>query len=423
MSKIECHGQNLPRLAPPAMLHSFAFKNFLSFKDRTEVSFALTRKASARGWDAISPAGQRLATAMAVVGANGAGKTSLIKPLAFVNWFIAHSFLQSQPTARIPIKPHFSSADEPVEFEVQADDIDGTLWRYELKATPERVLYEAVHKQPKRKGAKFSYVFVRQWDETTREYVIRQDGFGLNPAEARKVRPNASLVSTAAQYGVEAAQRLIGLRVATNIVQGYPFRADAAFATASLFFFENSVLKEQMEGLLRDLDLGLSGVEIRKLEFPSAAELKLPEGVKLPPQYLAFGVHTLKDGTNHELQMAEESSGTRTAFVQLWHLLGVLSTGGIAVIDELERDMHPHMIEPLLDLFSSPNTNPNHAQIIFTSHSIEVMSLLGKSQVILVEKNDCESEAWRLDTMEGVRSQDNLYAKYMSGAYGAVPRL
>lgn len=405
------------------MLHSFAFKNFLSFRERTEVSFLLTRKASARGWDTASPSGQRLATAMAVVGANGAGKTSLIKPLAFLNWFIANSFLQSQPTARIPAKPHFSSVNEPIEFEVEADDMEGTLWRYELKLTPERVLYEAVYKRAKKKGAKFSYVFVRQWDEAAKDYAIKQDNFGLNPAEAKKVRPNASLVATAAQYGVEVAQHLIASHVATNIVQNGRVGADAGFATASLFFFENEVLKKQMESLLRDLDLGLSGVEIRRLDFPSPPELKLPEGVKFPPQYLAFGVHTLKDGSIHELHMAEESSGTRTAFVQLWHLLSVLETGGIAVIDELESDMHPHMIEPLLELFSSPNTNPHNAQIIFTSHSIEVMNLLGKSQVILVEKNDCESEAWRLDTMEGVRSQDNLYAKYMSGAYGAVPRL
>jgi len=404
------------------MLHFFAFKNFLSFKERTEVSFALTKKASAQGWDTTSPAGQRLATAMAVVGANGAGKTSLIKPLAFLNWFVTHSF-QSQPTAQLPIKPHFSSPNEPVEFELEADDISGTLWRYELKATPERVLHEAVYKRQKRKSAKFSYVFVREWNEAEKEYSIKQDGFGLNPAEAKKVRPNASLISTAAQYGVEVAQYLIGANVATNIMQVGRIDPNLGFLNASIFFFENAALKKQMETLLQNLDFGLSGVEIRKLDFPAPPEVKLPEGVKLPPQYLAFGVHTLKDGSKHELQMAEESSGTRTAFVQLSYLLSVLATGGIAVIDELESDMHPHMIEPLLDLFSSPNTNPHHAQIIFTSHSIEVIGLLGKSQVILVEKNECESEAWRLDTMEGVRSQDNLYAKYMSGAYGAVPQL
>lgn len=404
------------------MLHSYAFKNFLSFKERTEVSFALTRKASAHGWDTMSPAGQRLATAMAVVGANGAGKTSLIKPLAFLSWFITHSF-QSQPASQIPVRPHFSSPNEPIEFELEADDMNGTLWRYELKVTPERVLHEAVYRRPKKKGAKFSYVFVREWDDAHHEYAIKQEGFDLNSAEAKKVRPNASLISTAAQYGIEVAQHLIGANVATNIVQNGRIDPNFGFRNALVFFFENAALKKQMETLLQDLDFGLSGVEIRKADFIVPPDVQIPEGAKLPSQYLAFGVHTLKDGSRHELQMTEESSGTRMAFTQLWYLLSVLAAGGIAVIDELESDMHPHMIEPLLDLFSSPNTNPHNAQIIFTSHSIEVISLLGKSQVTLVEKNDCESEAWRLDTMDGVRSQDNLYAKYMSGAYGAVPQI
>ena len=405
------------------MLHSFAFKNFLSFKERTEVSFALTQKASSHGWDAPSPAGQRIATALAVIGANGAGKTSLIKPVAFLSWFIHHSFLQSAPNALIPIKPHFSRPTEPVEFEIEADDLNGTLWRYVLKATPERVLHEAVYKRSNKKRAKFSYVFVREWDDDSKEYVIKQDGFDFNPAEAKKVRPNASLISTAAQYGVEVAQHLVSVNVASNIMQVGRVNPERGLPIASIFFHENAALKKQMETLLRDLDFGLSGVEIRKLDMTMPPDMNIPDGTKLPSQYHVLGIHTLKDGSRHELQWMEESSGTQTAFTQLWLLLSVLSKGGIAVIDELESDMHPHMIEPLLDLFASPHTNPHSAQIIFTSHSIEVMSLLGKSQVFLVEKKDCESEAWRLDAMNGVRVQDNLYAKYMSGTYGAVPQL
>ncbi|MGJ4748702.1 AAA family ATPase, partial [Leptospira sp. SA-E8] len=120
MSLNSFHGLLVTVQTRSLMLHSFAFKNFLSFKERIEVSFALTQKASAHGWDAISPSGQRLATALAVIGANGAGKTSLIKPVAFLSWFITNSF-QSSPTAQILINPHFSTPNEPVEFELEAD--------------------------------------------------------------------------------------------------------------------------------------------------------------------------------------------------------------------------------------------------------------------------------------------------------------
>jgi len=63
-------------------------------------------------------------------------------------------------------------------------------------------------------------------------------------------------------------------------------------------------------------------------------------------------------------------------------------------------------------------------QLLFTCHAMEVLNLVHKSQVMLVEKDaDNESSTWRLDSVEGIRSDDNFYAKYMAGAYGAVPLL
>ena len=125
-----------------------------------------------------------------------------------------------------------------------------------------------------------------------------------------------------------------------------------------------------------------------------------------------------------ELPFAMESSGTQGAFILLGRLLPVLAAGGLAVIDEFENDLHPHMLEPILDLFANPATNPHRAQLLFTCHAIEVLNILHKSQVMLVEKDvNNESSAWRLDSVEGIRSDDNFYAKYMAGAYGAVPQL
>ena len=40
------------------------------------------------------------------------------------------------------------------------------------------------------------------------------------------------------------------------------------------------------------------------------------------------------------------------------------------------------------------------------------------------EKNeDGISEAWRLDEVSDVRSDENYYTKYIAGAYGAVPKI
>ena len=49
---------------------------------------------------------------------------------------------------------------------------------------------------------------------------------------------------------------------------------------------------------------------------------------------------------------------------------------------------------------------------------------LQKDQVLLIEKDaNGFSEAWCLGEMKGVRRDDNIYAKYRAGAYGAVPNI
>lgn len=138
---------------------------------------------------------------------------------------------------------------------------------------------------------------------------------------------------------------------------------------------------------------------------------------------MPFGVHTTSTGQSFNLPFSEESSGTQSAFVLIFDLLLALDTGGMAVIDELDNDLHPHLIPKILDWFRFEHTNPKQAQLIFTCHTPEVLNLLQKHQVYLCEKYDQRSEAWRLDEVTGLRADDNLYAKYMAGALGAVPEV
>lgn len=394
------------------MLHSYSFKNLLSFKDSTEVSFRLTNHAPDNGMSVVSQTGQRLTKAIAVIGPNGSGKTNLLKPLAFLGWFVSSSF-QSDPKAKIPVEPHFFGKGSASEFQVEFD-ADGKLWRYELAVTPDRVLSESLHVKTSRL---FSYVFVREWLGKGQGYRIKQQNFGFNPSDKEEVRENASLISTAAQYKVPLASQFATLSLSTNINYAgrHHFNENDVMQAAS-YFAGNKTASEQMSGLLRDWDLGLSEVRVKMLDLPN----EKGEVQKIP---FPFGVH--RDGKREaELLLIQESSGTQSAFVLLARLLPVLASGGLAVIDEFEADLHPHMLVPILDLFFSPETNPHNAQIIFTCHSVEVLNLLHKSQVMLVQKDEsCASEAWRLDSVQGVRNDDNLYAKYMGGAYGAIPNV
>jgi len=390
------------------VLHSYAFSNFQSFLNKVKVDLTLNRKTGMTDWMHEVPTGERVSKLLAVIGPNGGGKTALLKPVAFIGWFISQSF-QLPPDAAIPVTPHVAAADQATEFECQVD-FDGKVWRYVLRCTSQRVIHEALYQKRER----FGYVFIRDWDEASSSYVVKQQDFGLAPQEARKVRQNASLIATAAQYGVPLAQQMAAPCVITNVNVFGRMHMDYGLLQAAEHFSGSSGQQTHMEQLLAGWDLGLSGVSLQQVPAPSPDDPNRKV-------WMPFGKHKNKS-SEFVLPFLVESSGTQSAFVLLSRLLPTLEIGGLAVIDELENDLHPHMLEPILELFANPATNPRNAQLLFTCHAVEVLNLIHKSQVMLVQKNpDCESTACRLDAVEGVRNDDNFYAKYMAGAYGAVP--
>lgn len=394
------------------MLKAFTLHNFQSFREPVHISLELNRHAPNDERSFTTSAGARLSKAVAIIGANGSGKTTLIKSLVFLNWFVKNSF-HAKPDEPIPLLPHFTAESEPSAFEVEFE-LEGREWRYKLTLSRSRVLHESLYT---RQSRVFSYVFVRDWDDQRQTYLVKQQQFGLLQKEAEKVRENASLISTAAQYEVDLALKLVASKVFSNVHDlGRQTMDHDQLLRASSFYAHNAPILSQMAQLLRQWDFGLTDVRVEKRTV--TRDNGTTEEIHIP-----FGIHRT-GSTEHPLLFLHESSGTQGAFILLSRVLPALQQGGLVIIDELEADLHPHMLTPILDLFFSPRTNPYNAQILFTCHSMEVLSLLHKAQIVLVEKDtDCQSDAWRLDSVKGIRPDDNLYAKYMAGAYGAVPQV
>lgn len=398
------------------MLHSYAFSNFRSFRERVEVPFMLTEKDAVNGWDRVSPLSQqRLTTAMAVLGANASGKSSLIQPLAFLAWFVRYSF-NVPPESTIPVTPHFNAPADATEFEVVLDARQPeTLLRYRLSVTTSHVVAESLERKVRR--GQWHAIFDRRRTLDNR-YKVYQDGFGLDQTQAESVRPNVSLISWAAQYGVAFAQEIVSFSFASNMFVGGRWWQPHDYAVQQCVqqYARAPELRKLLPELLAKWDFGLADVTVREIETPS------PTG-ETKKEWYAFGVHHDSQDREHLLPFLYESSGTKTAFALLTEFLPVLQVGGLIAYDELDSDLHPHTMEAILDLFAREETNPHGAQIIFTCHAVEVMRQLQKSQIMLVEKDGLDSTAWRLDSMEGVRADENRVAKYLAGTYGAVPRM
>ena len=396
------------------MLRRLRIKNFYSIREELELSFLLNARTPNNFRSIATSDGQKASKIMALVGANGSGKTNILKTLAFIHWFIQNSFAGLKPDESIPVVTHFACDGEPTELEVEFE-LDNKIWIYRLALTTQRVLHESLH----RKDYRFVYIFKRDWNDATQVYEVKlKDEFDFSQKEAEKVRANASLIATAAQYDQPLALRLVRLNVKTNLTMmgKYNFTDMDQLFSAAEFLYQQPDTLQSLSDLLARWDLGLTEVFIKEQTVTDKAGHK-------NTLYLPIGLHSIGD-KSYELLMLQESSGTRSAFVLLSKVLPVLQSGGLIVIDELESDLHPHMVAAILDLFFSPENNPYNAQVVFSTHSHEVLNMLYKEQVVLVEKDaDLNTDAYRLDDIEGVRADDNIYAKYMAGAYGAVPEI
>lgn len=403
------------------MIHQFKVKNFSSFADEACVDFTVGKGAPNTDAFVTTPFGDRLSKLMVVIGPNGSGKTNLLKALVFLRWFMLHSFADSAKEGENFFLPFLGAVTKKSSFSVQFS-LAEKIYKYEIDFTLGGVLKEALYFQNKRG---FSYIFKCNRDNSLSNLKIKiQDLEGVSTEYLKPMmRKNCSFFSLLNQMGENPLAKIAtyfdifttNVNVGSNID---PFLGHLNFELPQIekYYSDNSSALKWASQQLVSLDFGLSDINIHKIPKADGAE-------ESADSYLTLANHS-SDGNEFQLPLVCESRGTKKLYVLLGKLYAVLQNGGIAVLDEFEADLHPNLLASLLELFIAPETNPLNAQLFFSCHAPEVLTQLDKTQVLLVEKDDdCRSEAWRLDSVKGVRRDDNLYAKYMSGAYAAVPRI
>lgn len=401
------------------MLIYARFNNFYSFAGQAEFSFKVGKQPTQSLYDSEIKTNQdilRLNKVTAVLGANGSGKTQFLKVIPFLSWFIARSSQSLNPRQTIYFEPFRANEKQSSYFEI-GFAIKNELgvydeFRYEVTMTRTSVQREALYQKTSRN---FSYIFERINQDDIKQYKHRQF---LSPSLADDVNENVSLISYAYLLDNSIAKRVVDFfdYMSYNLdSSGRSHSSDDDLISTSKIFNENSGLRKQAEDLLCKFDTGIT-----KIKFENVLAIKSDksqETILMPVGIHEYGDKTLK------FLFVNESNGTRSAFILLGMILPVLERGGVAIIDEIDNDLHPHLLPHLIDLFKFEHTNPHQAQLIFSCHTPEVLNILKKHQIYLVQKENQESEAWRLDEVAGVRADDNLYAKYMAGAFDAVPNV
>lgn len=379
------------------VLLEFGLRNFCSFREGATISFKL---------DANCPTsisrGKDIGNLLGIKGANASGKTQILKAFSFLANFCTSSF-KADPDAEIPISSFFGNA-EPSEFfaEFKVNDITYT---YELSCTDKEVVTEIIYQ----KKAKKVKVLERKLNEVT--FTTHQ----FQKLKGVKLRKNASIVSTARQYELIELGPIYHFFdiVISNV--GFSGLRERPFdiRTVSKFLQGNTSALDFVQTFISECDVGISSIQIAK-----------STGADNKDEFFPIFLHKFNDA-EQPITRHEESSGTKELFRILPLYKAVLVNGGVLVLDEFDVHLHPHILPKLLNLFLDDTTNPNNAQLLFTTHDSEIFDLLGRYRVYLTNKRQNESFAFRLDEIPGeiLRNDRPILPAYQDGKIGGVPRI
>lgn len=404
------------------MIHRFSVSNYHSIRDEVELDLRIPGTAPDLPCFRRSAARPdvRLPAVVVLMGPNGSGKTTLLRALV-----IAADIASTAPLAGPPrigsLFPFMSdqARSEPtrirIEFEVGGLLSAGApqLFRYELVAEREetgtsvstRFRYETLQHFPKgrprrlfERGAPGKSIYV-------------SNEFGLRPSDDRlqAVRADTSVISTLAMFNVPLAVQIVdGLQDlvywSTNIV-GQDTRFLPTESVTELFE-KNREMTDWVRSRIQCSDLGIRDVRVTDAR----------DGRKL----VVFDHH----GVDVPILLDLESSGTRSLFHLLPQVGMALDSTGLAILDEIDGDLHVDIVGEVLSWFRSRESNPRDAQLLITSHHVGLLDDLEKEEVFFVEKDD--SGATRVhgaQDVRGLRRDTRLYGKYRGGALGGLPRI
>ena len=137
------------------------------------------------------------------------------------------------------------------------------------------------------------------------------------------------------------------------------------------------------------------------------------------------------DGYESELNLSDESSGTKKLFGLLPFIADGLASGTTLVIDELDAKIHPVLLRHIIMMFNDMEINRHGAQLIFTSHDLSTMNseVFRRDEIWFVAKGNRQNSKlyslveFKNDKGESVRKDAKFDKQYLEGKYGADPYL
>ena len=416
------------------MLVQFSVENYRSFKE--EAILSMEASVDKTHPDNVVTIGKdRIIKTASIFGANASGKSNIFMALT-AGIMIVRNSLMLPPNAPIggiiPFRFDKEMMRKPTSFKF-VFYTGGKKYIYGFSATHEKIIEEYLYVY---NTAKASTIFER---EETNKYNFTSPALkkAMQPLQDRTAT-NKLFLATTAMFNVPETQN--PYLWFSNSINTYSNDA-GILRNQTISSFENdedSSLKSFTNRLLREADINIDDFDFSAIEISTEELLqKVPGPIKnmvlsvpvnnIHKEYnISTKHHFINDPNDYFMPLDDESFGTRKLFYLSPLLKKVFDTGETVCIDEFDTSLHPMIVIYLVGLFNNPTVNRANAQLILSSHTMDLLSLkiLRRDQIYFVDKRRSTgaSELYSLDEFSP-RIGEDIRKAYLLGRYGSVPTL
>ena len=396
------------------MLCQFTVKNYKSIRD--EVTFDMQATAISEHEDNVikDKDEQSFLPVSAIYGPNGGGKSNVLEAL---HTLVAKILRPLYATAdnderiflqkRLGIEPFAFSEEtknEPTEFEIFFRT-EIAEYRYILHVKREVVIYESLDRVKLDTGRK-SALFERD-----KEIILKGVFAKL------KISDELSTTLPLLSYlGITYKKN----EVVKDVLEWFEYGIDFLnygnpVEELRMAVSNSDDVKQLMLDMIQEMDLDI--VDFRVVEDEN-------DRIDVYTKHRVEGYET-------ELNLVEESSGTKKLFGLMPFIATSLLTGTVLVIDELDAKIHPVLLRHIIMMFNDMNINKKKAQLIFTSHDLSTMNseVFRRDEIWFVAKGNAQNSKlyslveFKNEKGESVRKDAKFDKQYLEGKYGADPYL
>ena len=406
------------------MILEIRLSNFFSIKEEITLDMRAaniqTKQAKELSDNIFDYDNTKVIKTLALYGANASGKSNIIKAIRFCVLMVLNSHTHNENTIFNIMPFKFDGySNKPSSFFLRFV-YNNIEYEYSFELTRLQIIKESLYYYPK---GRITKIFER--DETTGKTKKEKYSFGnqinrpFDVAESTSVK--TLFISRASQMDREIAKDIFTFFNLYFILDIF-LPNDAKIE----HYFKN--FKNELLTALQIADSDIVNLIIRKDVVPvttvnlkNDVNNKMMSSINTDMQEKVFISSFHKKDPNQQFDFfIEESAGTIKLFLSLLTILDIIKQNKTLIIDELETNLHPHIVEFIIRLFHKSKS----AQLIYATHNTNLLDLkkLRKDQIYFCnKKEDASTEVYSLNDYSDFRDTMDVEKAYLQGRFDAIP--